>query len=514
MKSVIAITLIGLLAACSVGPDYERPVAPNAPAYKEQAGWKMSEPSDDADRGDWWLVFNDPVLNRLEEQVSITNYNLKASEAAYRAALGALGTAKAGFWPTVGLNGNVRRTGGGTSTIGIGSGGSSGGSTGAPAGGTATVVSGNRTTYSTNLSATWELDVWGRIRRTVEQNNALVQATAGDIASARLSAQATLATSYFQLRVADEQMRLYARATEAYEKSLKIANAQFTAGTNTKADVAQAEAQLQSARSQALAVQVTRSQLEHAIAVLMGVPPADLTIEPVELMTDLPEIPLVVQAKLLERRPDIAAAERRVAAANAAVGVATAAWFPTLSLGGSYGFQSTSLGELFSTGHNFWSVGPALAQTVLDFGRRSGQVDQARAQWEQTVAQYRQTALTALQQVEDQLVAIRLYGEQAQVQELAVNAARDAERIQTNRYKAGTASYTDVITAQQTALSNEQTRLAVVQNQWVGAVTLIQALGGGWDARELEDAPRHDLTMPERESDSSPAKDGEKHAAK
>ncbi|HSI04013.1 MAG TPA: efflux transporter outer membrane subunit, partial [Myxococcota bacterium] len=426
MKRIALISLFAI-AACKVGPDYDKPKAAEPPSYKEIEGWKVVEPADDADRGDWWAVFADATLDELMRQVEVSNQNLKQAEAAYREARGVLQSAKAGILPALNVNGGVRRTSGAVGTN-VGGATVGGGTTGG----------GPRTIYNASTGITWELDVWGRIRRTIESNAAEAQASAADIASAKLSAQSQLATAYFQLRSRDEQRRLFEVAAEAYGRAYTIAKNQYDAGIATKADVSLAQTQLESAHAQSIGIKVQRARLEHAIAVLVGKPPSEISIAIADMPRSLPEVPITLPSVLLERRPDVAAAERRMAAANAQIGVAIAAYFPTISLTGSLGYQSSVLGSLFDTASLFWSIGPTLAGTVWDWGRRSGQVTVAREQYEQTVAAYRQTALTAMQQVEDQLVGLHLFVEQSQFQQRAVDAAREAERIQTNRYKAGT----------------------------------------------------------------------------
>lgn len=487
--------LIGLfaIAACKVGPDYEKPKAAESASYKEVDGWKVIEPSDETDRGDWWAVFNDPLLDELMRQVEVSNQTLKQAEGAYREARGALQTAKGGLFPTLGVNASARRTSGaqgtnvGGATVSQGTGGGGG----------------PRSIYNASGTFSWELDVWGRIRRNIESNEASAQASAADLASAKLSAQSQLAQSYFSLRARDEQKRLLDESYATYERAFTIAKNQYDAGIATKADVALAQTQLESAKSQGIGIAVQRAQLEHAIAVLVGKPPSMVSIPVADMPRALPEVPITLPSVLLERRPDVAAAERRMAAANAQIGVAIAAYFPSISLSASGGYQSSVLGSLFDTASRFWSIGPALSETVLDFGRRSGQVEVARQQYEQAVAGYRQTALTAMQQVEDQLVGLRLQAEQSEVQQRAVESARDAERIQTNRYKAGTVDYTAVITAQQTALTNEQNALTVLESRLTGTVALVQALGGGWAQKAIEKAADEDITVRKESSDKA-----------
>lgn len=476
-----------------MGPDYARPTAPVPEAWKELAAdWKVATPRDAEERGDWWIAFDDPLLDALQRRVEISNQTLVASEAAFRQARALVAQSRAGIYPVVTLDGSVRRRGSGSS------GGSSttfntGSTTGTSSAFPASFTSGSfsdsaQTFYQPSVGATWDLDVWGRIRRTVESNEASAQANAADLATARLSAQADLATDYFQLRALDDQLQLLETSATAYERSLRIAQNQYNWGIATRGDVAQAEAQLESTRSQAIGVGVQRAQLEHAIAVLAGLPPAELSISRGGLPALPPPVPPGLPSALLERRPDIAAAERRMAAANAQIGVAEAAYFPDITLSASFGYSSTALGSLFDASNKAWSLGVALAQTVFDAGSRTAQVEQARASYDQTVANYRQTALTALQDVEDQLAALRILEQQAATQALAVAAAREAERLELNQYKAGTVAYTSVVTAQQTALNNEQTALAIRRDRFSALIGLVRALGGGWAASELPES--------------------------
>lgn len=473
---LVALVMAAGLAACTVGPDYERPIAATPAAYKEAAykeidGWQPSQPRDLADRGAWWSVYNDPALDQLERQVDISNQNLKAAEAAFRQARAIVAEARAGLFPTVAVDASAQRSGQGAGA------GTSG----------ATVSRGGRVQnqFSATAVASWELDVWGRIRRIVESDVASAQASAADLASARLSAQALLATDYFQLRVADELERLLDTTVEAFGRALQITTNRYQQGISARSDVASARAQYESTRSQAINVGVQRTALEHAIAVLTGKPPAELTIAAAPLAVGAPVTPPGLPSTLLERRPDIAAAERRVAAANAAIGVAVAAYYPAITLSASYGVVSTALDTLFSTASGVWAVGPQLAQTVFDAGLRSAQVEAARAFYDQDVALYRQTVLAGFQQVEDQLAALRILEQQAAVQDAAVAAAREAEQLIFNQYTAGTVAYTSVITAQTIALANAEAALTIRQNRLVASAILIEALGGGWDAAQL-----------------------------
>jgi len=472
--SRLALTMLAAVSACAVGPDYQRPEAAVPAAYKETNGWKPSEPQDLASRGAWWSIYDDAVLDGLARQIEISNQTLKAAEAAFRQARAIVGEGRASFFPTVTLDGSGQRSGQGS-----GAGGTSGTSR--------TSVSRSRVANQFNLTAaaSWELDVWGRIRRTVESDVAGAQASAADLAAARLSAQATLVTDYFQLRIDDELKRLLDDTVEAFARALQITQNRYAQGISARSDVASAQAQLEQTRSQAINVGIQRAQLEHAIAVLIGKPPAEFAIAPVPLKTVVPVMPPGLPSTLLERRPDIAAAERRMQAANAQIGVAVAAYFPTLTLSGSYGFVSSALDTLLRASNAVWSFGPQLAETAFDGGLRAAQVEAARATYDQNVADYRQTVLAGFQQVEDELAALRILEQQAAVQDTAVRAAQEAERLIFNQYVAGTVAYTSVITAQTTALADRQNALTILQNRLVASTVLVEALGGGWSAPEL-----------------------------
>ena len=455
--------LLALLtvSACTVGPDYSQPDAPTPAAYKESQGWKPGSPADDRDRGAWWSVYNDPVLNDLESQVEVSNQTLKASQAAYAQAVATVQAAHAGLFPTLSAAPAFKR-------------GNSSSSTGKIA-----------NSYSTPLTASWDLDVWGKIRRTEESDVAAAQASAGDLASAKLSAQSQLAMDYFELRVEDQLIRILDAAVTAYGQSLRITQNQYKSGVASRADVAQAETQLKSTQASLINVNVLRGQLEHAMAVLIGKAPADFTLPPVPLTVAVPVMPTDVPSTLLERRPDIAAAERRVAAANANIGVAIAAYYPDLSLSGSFGYVNPTIGGLFKTANQVWSFGPTASQILFDGGLRNAQVDEARAAWDQSVANYRQTVLTAFQQVEDALTSLKVLEQESGVAQDAVRTAHEAERLILNQYKAGTVAYTSVVTAQTAALSDEETALTVLENRLLASVSLIQALGGGWSVAQL-----------------------------
>ena len=461
------------LAGCKVGPNYQRP-AVEAPAhFKELAGWQPGRPMDQIDRGAWWAVYQDPVLDGLERQVAVSNQTLAAAYAAYRNAVAIVREAEATLYPTVGATGSDTRSR-------VGGGSSSGIVTGS--GFTTSSGSGPRTTYGAALSASWEPDVWGKVRRTIESNVAGAQASAADVANARLSAQATLATDYFDLRASDSLETLLTRTVADYRHALDITQNQYKVGVAAKSDVLTAQVQLESTQAQLVNVGVARAQYEHAIAVLTGHPPADLTLAKTALANDVPVAPASVPSALLQRRPDVAAAERTMQEENALIGVAIAAYYPNISLSALFGFSGDPLSKLFSASNELWTLAASGTETIFDAGARSAQVAAARATYDGAVANYRQAVLTAFQQVEDQLAALRILQHEAQAEAIAVRDARRAVAIAENEYRAGTQAYTVVITAQNTALADEQAALTIQQNRMLASVALIQALGGGWDA--------------------------------
>lgn len=471
-------------SACAVGPDYEKPAAPTEAAFKELDGWKPSDPRDAIDRGQWWSIYKDPVLDALEKRIDISNQTLKESEAAYRQARAAVDAARASFFPTISGSGSFTRqhesSGRSGGVVAAGATGATGATlTGASAG------SSTFNTYAATAGASWEPDLWGRVSRTVEGDVATAQADAADIANARLSAQATLAIDYFEFRYQEELKRLLDRTIVDYKRSLEITQNQYNVGVAARADVLSAQTQLLNAQAQEVNSGVMRQTLEHAIAVLTGAAPSDFSIEAGPFTTDVPVAPTGVASALLERRPDIAAAERQMAAANAQIGVAIAAYFPTLTLTPSYGNSSTSFGNLFSSATNVWSLGANVADTIFDAGSRAAQVEESRAAYDQAVATYRQTVLAGFQQVEDELSTLRILEQQNVIENQVVAAAQEAARLTLNQYKAGTVPYSSVITAQATALSNEETALAVTESRLVASATLIEAVGGGWDATQL-----------------------------
>ncbi|WP_432239438.1 efflux transporter outer membrane subunit [Herbaspirillum robiniae] len=467
---LLALAASFALAACSVGPDYARPQMDEAPAvFKEGQNWNPAQPRDLAANGKWWEMFGDPQLNALVDQIDISNQNLALAEANFRAAMALVQSSRAAYSPTLDASASATRSRSSSSS-------SSSSSAGA----------GVRNSYSFALNASWEADVWGKVRRDVEASSASAQASAADLAAARLSAQASLAQSYLQLRVLDAQQKLLEETVEAYQRSYQLTQNQYAAGMAAKSDVIQAQSQLKTAQASALDNGVTRAQTEHAIALLVGKTPSNFTLPKAPLAAAAPPIPQGVPSMLLERRPDVAAAERRVASANAKIGVAKAAYFPSLTLSASGGYQSSTFADWFSLPGRVWSLGPQLAQSIFDGGARRAATDQAIATYDGTVASYKQTVLTAFQEVEDNLAALRILEQEAAVQDEALQAARQAVVLVTNQYKAGTVSYVNVITAQATALSAERSSLDIRNRRMAASVLLAKALGGGWDAASLD----------------------------
>jgi NodT family efflux transporter outer membrane factor (OMF) lipoprotein len=486
----IANSLALCLAGCAIGPNYHRPTAPVTAAYKEDQGWTPATPGQIEANKPWWSIYNDPLLDSLERQVEVANQTLIADEAAYRAAVEVVAVDRGALFPSLTASGSYTKTGSGTpgvsQAISTGSGATvtTGSNTGTN-GKTVTPPS-TRNTYSAGGQASWTIDVWGRIRRQIESDSAKAQTSAADVAAAKLSAQITLAEDYFQLRAADEQVRLYQTDIEDFKKALTITQNQVKAGITTLADVYAAETQVESTEASAVGVELTRAKFEHAIAVLMGKPPSELTIPDGAFTTVVPVVPAGVPSTLLERRPDIAASERAVASANALVGVAESAWFPNLTLTGSYGFTSSVLPGLLGARNSLWSFGPALAENLFNGGATLAQTREARANYEQAVALYRQTVLSAFQSVEDDLVSLRVLGHQGELQQTAVRDARLSEDLTLNQYKSGIVAYSSVITAQTTRLADEISLLSIQSQALVSSVDLISQLGGGWDASQLD----------------------------
>lgn len=467
----IALLAAAFLAACSSGPDYIRPRIDLPSSFKESGPWKGAQPQLADAQHPWWDVFHDPDLDRLEQQAMAANQTLVQLDAVYRQARAQVDIQRSSFWPTVGLNASDSRARGHTAA-------------GAPTLGTSVGL---------NLGASWEPDLWGSVRRSVESANASVQASADDLAGARLSVQATLASDYLALRVNDVLRDLYAETTAGYAKALQLAQGQYRAGTVLHSDVALAESTLKAAQAQAADLNATRAQFEHAIATLTGQPASGFSLPPrrmtmAQLRGSLPAVPVGVPSQLLERRPDIAAAERRAAAANANIGVAQAAFFPTLVLSATGGGAGPTLAGLFDTPGRVWSLGAALAQSIFDGGLRSARKEQAQAAFDAAAANYKQVVLSGLQQVEDNLAILRVLDEEGSLQDDAVSTARVAEQSALRQYRAGSGTYLAVITAQNLALTNERAAAQIVGRQLTAAVTLITGLGGGWTATSMAQA--------------------------
>jgi NodT family efflux transporter outer membrane factor (OMF) lipoprotein len=460
------LTLLLVSAGCAVGPNYKRPSAAAPPAFKEQppvnfkeaeaAGWKQSQPGDAYSKGRWWELYNDAALNALEEQVSVSNQNVLQAEAQYRQAKAAVSVARAALLPTVATDP--------AATLG---------------------GPGDRKSFNLPFNVAWEPDLWGNIRRGVTASAATAQSLAASVGNARLLYQAELAQDYFGLHGNDGEAELLTRTEASYKEYLTLTQNRFSAGIASDLDVAQADTQLYAVQSQLMDLGVDRAAFEHAIAILIGKAPADLAIPPVALTTSPPPVPLGVPSELMERRPDIAGAERQVAAANEQIGIAMAAFYPNLSLTGSAGVESSSLAKWFTWPSRFWSVGPQLAETLFDAGRRRGVVAEQRAAYDATVAAYRETVLTAMQQVEDNLAALRILAGEADKVQQTVEAARRALDISSAQYLSGTAGYLTVITSQATLLSADVTAVTLLTRRLTASVLLIEALGGGWNASQL-----------------------------
>ena len=469
-RRLVALGLAALLlGGCMVGPDYVRPDAPSTPAYKELEGWKVAQPNDALPRGAWWDLFNDPMLHDLEEQVAVANQDLKVAEARLREARAAVRFNRAGLFPTISttFGPSALRESAHQPFLPSGSRGGSSGD------------------ILLSLDMSYEVDLWGRVRRTVAASRNEMQATAADLETARLSLQAELAIDYFELRAADAQQQLLNATVKAFEDALRLTEDRFRGGAAAQADVAQAQTQLDTTRVQATDVAVQRAQFEHAIAILIGRPPAAFNLPPRPLDHRPPDIPAGVPSQLLERRPDIAAAERRVAEANEQIGIARAAYYPTVLLNASVGFEGSSFGNLLNASSLIWAVGASITQTIFDGGRRRATSEAALASYDATVAAYRQTTLNAFQQVEDNLVALRVLEQEAQQQRRAVQSAELSLQLFTNRYRGGVDNYLQVITAQTVALQNQRNEIDILRRRVDASVLLVKALGGGWTTGDL-----------------------------
>jgi NodT family efflux transporter outer membrane factor (OMF) lipoprotein len=464
---LILVAAVGV-GGCEVGPDYIPPWTTVPTRYKELKGWKIVQPIDELDRGAWWSMYHDPVLDGLERQVDISNQNLAASEAAFREAVALVQEARAALFPVFGETYSGFRSHAGPAVAG----GSGGGFT--------------RTTVTLETTGSWDLDVWGRIRRTIESNAANAQASAADIANARLSAQAQLAIAYFNMRAADSLQRLLNKLAKEFRRTQTIAENEYKQGTVSEFDVDSATAQVRSTEAQAVGVGVQRAQFEHAIAILIGVPPAELSIPPTGLRREVPAVSPDLPSRLLERRPDIAAAERSIETESALIGVAAAAYFPDISVSGFFGWVGSKAFPI-SVANEVWQIGGTATEILFDGGLRRADVEAAEATYYQAVANYRQTVLTAFQQVEDGLSSLRILAQEAPLQDDAVRYSRKAVAVTNNEYQAGTVSFVTVVTAEQTLLTNEETAVSILQNRFVASVNLVEALGGGWDVSELPD---------------------------
>jgi NodT family efflux transporter outer membrane factor (OMF) lipoprotein len=460
------------LPGCTVGPDYVKP-ALNVPAgYKEAAAdgtaWKIAQPADRASRGKWWTLYDDALLNALQDVLTSSNQDLVVAQSRYAQARALVEGARSSYLPTVTAGASASRFRKSRNAYN-----------------NTDTNSGPASDFALPLDVSWELDVWGRVRRAVESSEASAQAFAADLETARLSLQAELAVDYFLLRGIDSERMLLDRTLVAYRKAHELTINRHEGGIASDADVAQAETQLRTAEAQAVNLRVQRAQLEHAIAVLIGKTPAEFSLPVVGLDAAPPVVPLVMPSELLERRPDVASAERQMASANAQIGVAQAAFYPTISLGAVAGFESQKASSWLDWPSRFWSVGPSAALTLFDANRRRALSDQARAAYDGTVAAYRQSVLNAFQDVEDNLAELAILAEEAGIQDAAVNAARRSVAQTTNRYQAGAVSYLEVVVAQTTALSNERAAVDIARRRMMASVRLIKAMGGDWSVADL-----------------------------
>ncbi len=465
----LALAALFLSPGCTVGPDYKRPAAPVPAAYKENANWPAAQPSDSTLRGKWWEVFGDQSLNALEEQVTVSNQTLQAAQAQFLQARAAVRFSRAAFFPVLTVSpaaSRMRESGtqpfSGPFSAGV-----------------------TANDFTIPFDASYEADVWGRVRRTVEAARAGAQASAADVETVSLSLHAELALDYFQAHSLDAEMQLLHSTVSSYTKALELTESRYKGGVASQVDVAQAKTQLETTRAQAIDLLVARAQLEHAIAALIGKPASEFTLPVVALSERPPAIPVGLPSQLLERRPDVAGAERRMAAANANIGIARSAYFPAINLGVTGGFNSAMITTLIQGPSSFWSVGAAAVETLFEGGQRRAVSEQARAAYDQTVASYRQTALTAFQEVEDNLSALRILEQEAATQQGAVEAAEHSLALSNTRYRGGVTSYLEVTTAQSTALTDERAAVQIQGRRMTACVLLIKALGGGWDSAAL-----------------------------
>jgi NodT family efflux transporter outer membrane factor (OMF) lipoprotein len=475
-RYAIAAALAAVLAACTVGPDYRRPEVSTPERYRGAGSeWKRAQPADALPRGAWWEMFGDPQLNALAKRVEVSNQNLRAAEARIRQAQALVRQARADLFPVIAGSASASRS--------------------RAAGSSARAAN----SYEIGLDAAWEPDLWGRVRRSIEASEATWRASAADLESVRLSSLAALVQNYIALRTVDAQVQLLRDTVAAFQRSLELTQNRYKVGVAARADVVLAEVQLKSAQADLVELGVQRAQLEHAIALLTGEPASTFSLAPAPLAIRMPVIPVGVPSELLERRPDISAAERRVAAANARIGVAQSAYYPSLTLSASAGFRDARFTDLLSAPSRFWSIGAALAQLLFDGGAREAATDQARAAHDEEVALYRQTVLTGFQEVEDNLAALRILEEEAALQEAVVRGARQSVEFALNQYKSGTVNFLNVIVLQTAALNQERTAVNLLGRRLAASVALVKALGGGWDAAALRQSqPAHDAAAAAR----------------
>lgn len=474
---VLLVLLVVALAGCTVGPKYVRPSAPTPATYKEQASdssqasdqWKPANPADQANRGNWWEIFGDPELNGLEEQIATSNQTLKVADARFREARASIRFNRASQFPTISTAPSAAYVK----------------NTDYAPGFPGKFPEASKGDFVLPFDLSYELDLWGRVRRSVAAAREEAQATAADYETAKLSLEAELALDYFELRNADAQKQLLDDTVKAYTDNVQLTTHRFKGGVAPRSDVAQAQTQLDTTRVQDTDVTAQRAQFEHAIAILIGKPPAEFSLAAAPLNYQPPKIPVGLPSDLLQRRPDIAAAERRMAEANQQIGIARAAYFPTLTLDGTAGFAGTQASNWFTWPAGFWALGPTLAQTLFDAGRRRANSESARASYDAAVASYRQTALTAFQEVEDNLAALRILDNEAQLQEQAVASSKDSLQLFTNRYRRGVDTYLQVITAETTELANERNAIDILRRRMDASVLLVKALGGAWDISQL-----------------------------
>ncbi len=464
---VAFVALCGL-TACMVGPDYVKPTIDVGVQFKESPGWKLAQPAlASAPREPWWLMYRDSTLTQLMQELNVSNQNIALAEARFRQAVAVTQGARAPLLPSVTATGSAVRSDTASSTPN-------------------SIATSPNNAYGITAQATWQIDIWGSVRRNIESTDATELALAADVAGARLTAQTALALAYLQVRVLDEQRRLLTATVDAYQRALKLTQNRYNAGISGQGDVSVARTQLESTRAQLIDLEQQRAIFENAVAVLLGRAPSTFSIKPEKIPLVPPLVPVGLPSELLERRPDVAAAERRTAAANAQIGVATAAWFPNLTLSANAGYRSNDLTQWFIAPAQFWALGPQLAALIFDGGARQAQINQTRAQFDAQVAIYRQTVLTALQEVENAMVQMRVFEQEEAVQRLAVQSAQQSLRLARNQYDQGLIDYLSVAVLETTALNNERTYITLTGNRFAASVRLVASLGGGWSAEDLK----------------------------